>query len=162
MPLITRQQKGSKLTIPEMDGNLLYLEGLAQSAGYTYLEIEISSAEILNSNTSPVTLLPQPGANKYYVWNGTFEFTYGTIQYSHSGDLYVGASSLKQGQAISSTMITQPKNLAVSFSSSGYSGSASIIGGLNESIIYKSNTSDPKFGDGTIKIKIYYKIINFG
>jgi len=26
MPLITRQQKGSKLTIPEMDGNLLYLE----------------------------------------------------------------------------------------------------------------------------------------
>jgi hypothetical protein len=26
MSLITRQQKGSKLTIPEMDGNLLYLE----------------------------------------------------------------------------------------------------------------------------------------
>ena len=29
MPLILRQQKGSKLTIPEMDGNLTYLEGLS-------------------------------------------------------------------------------------------------------------------------------------
>lgn len=32
MPLILRQDKGSKLTIPEMDGNLTYLEDLANSA----------------------------------------------------------------------------------------------------------------------------------
>jgi hypothetical protein len=30
MPLITRKEKGSKLTIPEMDGNLTYLDGTKQ------------------------------------------------------------------------------------------------------------------------------------
>jgi hypothetical protein len=35
MALITRQGKGSKLTIQEMDGNLEYLEGLAQGGGST-------------------------------------------------------------------------------------------------------------------------------
>jgi uncharacterized delta-60 repeat protein len=33
MALITRQSKGSKLSIAEMDGNLQYLEGLAQQGG---------------------------------------------------------------------------------------------------------------------------------
>lgn len=35
MSLVTRQGKGSKLTIQEMDGNLEYLEQLAQSGGGT-------------------------------------------------------------------------------------------------------------------------------
>jgi len=34
MSLITRQQKGSKLTIQEMDGNLEYLQGIAQQGDY--------------------------------------------------------------------------------------------------------------------------------
>jgi len=33
MPLITRQAKGSKLTIQEMDGNLIYLQGIYNDAG---------------------------------------------------------------------------------------------------------------------------------
>jgi hypothetical protein len=33
MPLITRQSKGSKLSIAELDGNLQYLEELAQQGG---------------------------------------------------------------------------------------------------------------------------------
>jgi len=33
MPLITRTEKGSKLTIEEMDGNLTYLETLASGSG---------------------------------------------------------------------------------------------------------------------------------
>jgi uncharacterized delta-60 repeat protein len=33
MPLITRQSKGSKLSIVDLDGNLQYLEGLAQQGG---------------------------------------------------------------------------------------------------------------------------------
>jgi len=41
MPLITRQGKGSKLTIQEMDGNLAYLEGLAQGGGSLVNEEEI-------------------------------------------------------------------------------------------------------------------------
>jgi hypothetical protein len=39
MSLITRQGKGSKLTIQEMDNNLLYLEGLGESTGMTQAKI---------------------------------------------------------------------------------------------------------------------------
>jgi hypothetical protein len=39
VPLITRQGKGSKLTIPEMDGNLIYLESLSQAFNITYSEL---------------------------------------------------------------------------------------------------------------------------
>jgi hypothetical protein len=53
MPLILRQVKGSKLTIPEMDGNLVYLENLANAGGsaiqvtYTELTDAISSSELI-------------------------------------------------------------------------------------------------------------------
>lgn len=39
MTLITRQEKGSKLSIEEMDNNLLYLEGLAENTGFTQAKI---------------------------------------------------------------------------------------------------------------------------
>jgi len=39
MPLITRSQKGSKLSIEEMDGNLSYLEGLAVSSLRDYTQL---------------------------------------------------------------------------------------------------------------------------
>lgn len=50
MPLITREEKGSKLTIQEMDGNLVYLDNkvpykkyvalLSQSGGIYYSAAE--------------------------------------------------------------------------------------------------------------------------
>ena len=162
MPLTTRQGKGAKLTIQEMDNNLTYLEDLAEAGGYSYTEISISSAQILNSGSIAVELLAQPGANKYYVWNGTFEYTYGTIQYSHSGNIYIGGNGNKHGQVIASAMITQAKNTAASFSSTGYYGGLGTIADLNESVILKSVSLNPTFGDGTIKIKLYYKIVTFG
>jgi hypothetical protein len=38
MALVTRQGKGSKLTVQEMDGNLTYLEQLAQQGGETFTD----------------------------------------------------------------------------------------------------------------------------
>jgi hypothetical protein len=43
MPLITRQQKGSKLTIPEMDGNLTYLQALSTGQDITYSNLYTKS-----------------------------------------------------------------------------------------------------------------------
>ena len=45
MPLITRTGKGSKLTIQEMDGNLTYLEQLAQQGGGSVVD-EVIEIEI--------------------------------------------------------------------------------------------------------------------
>jgi hypothetical protein len=57
MSLITRQQKGSKLTIQEMDGNLEYLEQLSSGTEITSADIEtlITSNELVPGATYKVT-----------------------------------------------------------------------------------------------------------
>jgi hypothetical protein len=51
MSLITRQGKGSKLTIQEMDGNLEYLEGLAQGGGTIPVETVYPTTDALKAGT---------------------------------------------------------------------------------------------------------------
>jgi len=50
MPLITRQNKGSKLTIQEMDDNLLYLESLEGDK-----TIQVSGVTVLSSSFTLVS-----------------------------------------------------------------------------------------------------------
>jgi len=62
MPLITRQEKGSKLTIAEMDGNLEYL----QSNGFVdgeYARIEPSLGIIEGDIDDTITYDPKPFSN---------------------------------------------------------------------------------------------------
>ena len=55
MSLILRQIKGEKLTIPEMDGNLTYLESLATSnSGSNYEQNVGSQTTILSGNTGTI------------------------------------------------------------------------------------------------------------
>jgi uncharacterized protein YjbI with pentapeptide repeats len=61
MSLVTRQGKGSKLTIQEMDGNLLYLEELTSGILITYEEIQTL---ILNNELSPGAIYKITGFNK--------------------------------------------------------------------------------------------------
>jgi len=57
MPLVTREGKGSKLTVQEMDGNLLYLDDKANISGYTKASYTISPGDLLSLSTRPVKLL---------------------------------------------------------------------------------------------------------
>jgi len=61
MPLITREEKGSKLTIQEMDGNLEYLEQLSLGVPTTSEEIQTL---ILNNGLFPGTIYKISGFNK--------------------------------------------------------------------------------------------------
>lgn len=55
MSLILRQAKGEKLTIPEMDGNLTYLESLATSnSGSNYEQTVGSQTTILSGNAGTI------------------------------------------------------------------------------------------------------------
>lgn len=63
MPLVTRQGKGSRLTIQEMDDNLLYLEELAQTAvsgnfeevTYSELATKIGNSELVTGRYYKIT-----------------------------------------------------------------------------------------------------------
>ena len=52
--LTLREEKGSKLSIEEMDGNLTYLESLISTTGYTG-ELTILSGEVLNFTNGILT-----------------------------------------------------------------------------------------------------------
>jgi hypothetical protein len=49
MKLTTRQEKGSKLTVQEMDGNLLYLQGISQQGDYLQNPNEVNLTKIPNN-----------------------------------------------------------------------------------------------------------------
>lgn len=154
MALITRQEKGSKLSILEMDNNLLYLEGLAQSAGYTYLEIDLSSTDILNLNAEGIALLPQPGENKYYTWYGTVEFFPGTTSYSVSGPLNIIMD--KVSYAIDGSLLTELVT-AINPFSIFLDGVGFFQPNTEVRLIYAGVSAITK-GNGTLKIKLNYKI----
>jgi hypothetical protein len=61
MTLVTRQGKGSKLTIQEMDGNLEYLEQLSSGRSNTNVEIQTL---ILNNELFPGAIYKITGFNK--------------------------------------------------------------------------------------------------
>ena len=77
MPLVTRQGKGSRLTIQEMDDNLLYLEELAQTAAsgnfeeitYSELATKIGDSELVVGRYYKITdfksCYDQPNFNFY-------------------------------------------------------------------------------------------------
>lgn len=77
MPLVTRQGKGSRLTIQEMDDNLLYLEDLAQTAAsgnfeevtYSELATKIGDSELVVGRYYKITdfksCYDQPNFNFY-------------------------------------------------------------------------------------------------
>ena len=57
MSLVTREEKGSKLTIQEMDGNLTYLENLTEVNGIVdtarYTSLAVTTEQILSMNLIP-------------------------------------------------------------------------------------------------------------
>jgi hypothetical protein len=130
--------------------------------GYIYQETDIESAEILNIGTSPVLILPALVGNKYYDTITSMEYTFGTAPYTGSVSPNV---SLRL--AISSSNTGYSDNLNIHSNTSSFQAifSKDPIGPtcFNDGIILSNQINqDYTTGDGTIKVKVWYKIINFG
>ena len=168
MPLITRTDKGSPLSIAEMDGNLDYC-----SPG-TYVEVDISSAEILAMGTTPIELLPAPGVGKYYEYKGSIEYTRGTAgyQFNSSQDLLaILIESQYAGTFIQPLFLTGIDTPIISFFNNT-SPQGLAPNGLEIENVYTDTNSrvvmttfsgvDLTLGDGTMKAKIWYKLRTVG
>lgn len=123
-----------------------------QQFGVKTKTISISSAQILNSNSSPIELVPAPGANKYiqpiavdlffdynsiaYATNTTAWVRYGTAQFANF-DLSATADSL---------------NLSIQGSTGPF--------GLNQAMDFFTTVGNPTAGNSTIKIVVTYRIIS--
>mgnify|MGYP003669847047 CR=1 FL=1 len=167
MPLITRTDKGSPLSISEMDGNLDYC-----SPG-TYLEVDIPMgvagvSGILGMGTVPIELLPALATGNYYQFVITLEYTHNITSYTNvSSYLYIDAPY----QIFNESLIGNNLNRVITLNSEVPDAIDTV-----ENITFKYPTvptpkavslgtydsADPTLGDGTLKAKIWYTVRTFG
>lgn len=129
----------------------------------TTVEVDITSAQILAMGSTPIELLPAPGAGKYYdIEEIILEYTYGTTAY---GNLPQPMPSM--GNFYSEIVVgflTNTNNDAVIIRDFGRES----IGVYQNNIINQSltlgdfNASNPTLGDGTLRAIITYTTKTFG
>lgn len=145
-------------------------------SSYDYTEVNISSSQLLNIGTSPITLLAAPGTNKYYDFDKIiFEFTYGTITYNCPSKLFIvgyATPTIKIAYIDLSQLVSQTTNricIVEPTKPDNYDIGGGILVNthlsieLNEALLFTTiGLDDLTFGDGTMKVKIWYKVRNFG
>jgi hypothetical protein len=134
------------------------LNQIAETVGgyQYYTAITVSSSEMLSIGTTPKSLLPAPGANKYYDFKAHIEYNYGTSAYTTSS-VVLKLSTINMGFTFNINGVTQNKIQTVVSESQG--GGVNLNSELN---LGNQNGIDPTGGNGTIKVKIFYNIVNFG
>jgi hypothetical protein len=141
-----------------------------QESEWTYTEVDITSSQILNMGTTPIELLPAAGTDKYYDLKVALEYTYGTLGYAiPSNDQYlVGGGNSYNGTLFRHSSFNQGSDIVL-LSQIGAPmevNSSDVFASVyfkNDNIVLTTfDGNDPSGGDGTIKAKIWYKIITFG
>ena len=135
----------------------------AIGAYQNYIEVNVTSADILVSNTTPSELLPSPGVGKYYDAKFIVEYDYNTTQYSVGGSnltfIYDGTNYVYQVcklDTLNNDIVLFPR---VEIGSSIYA-----VGGmnLNSSLSLYTENADPTTGNGTMLFKIWYSVRTLG
>ena len=127
--------------------------------GYqNYSAVTITSGQMLSIGSTPIEILPAPGASKYYDFKVYFEYIFNTTPYTVTGQLQLIDNTTKRvtnlfdinGQ-LTDRVLVSDINSQNQFLS------------INSNLeLTTSNGSDPTLGDGTLKIKIFYNIVDFG
>jgi hypothetical protein len=116
----------------------------------------VTSAQTLTLFTLPVEILPAPGANKYYDFKVYFEYTYNTTPYV-SGRLSIVDNT---GKAITNEFDIESTENVILVSS--MDSVTNVFSTVNSNLRLKQALADPTGGNGSLKIKIFYNIVNFG
>lgn len=131
--------------------------------GYTYQETDVTSTEILNIGTSPISILPTLTGNKYYDAITSIEYTFGTAAYTCSlfptNKILLDISSSGTGYSSLLNITSDTSSFQVIFNKTPLASVTCFNDGL---ILTSQGPESYTTGDGTIKVKVWYKIINFG
>jgi hypothetical protein len=125
-----------------------------------YASKTLTSAQILSLNTTPITIVPAPGANKYIVVKSAMaRLNYNTTTYS-AADLQLIVSAQPQyylNDTIDGTFsfVTQfiKQNSAV--------GNVTDLQFLGNTALKAKASANPTSGNGTLDILVEYQILDF-
>lgn len=114
----------------------------------------ISSADILLSNTQPISILAPSGANKIYVINSvTVKFTYGTTPYATNTNLQIKHST-STTPIVTIDLTTADSNYRVLYPT------GSILVYPNDSLHAQTQTGNPTAGDSPLDLWVSYYILD--
>lgn len=151
------------------------VEKTFDSLGYTRKIVDLSSVQLLSLGTSPVELLPAPGVDKYYdIDKIVVEFKHGTTPYKlngvtllsfqkSSGSTYPTPSSIGINNGFEAYYLGDNSEGDKISCSLSMSSSFSPVNGnmLIRSEDNNGNTINMSYGDGIMRITIYYKVLTF-
>jgi len=141
----------------------------------TYLEVDISSAQILSMGTTPIELIAPQGADKYcMVSDLIIEETGGSVGYdftglnmalnNNDGDFTTAMQQLSSGEnekrvfRLGALFLSSYLNNGTTDQPWLYVSSA-----INSGLYLTTDTeADPTSGNGTMKVKIWYTVRTFG
>lgn len=128
---------------------------------FDYKEVDVSSTEILSCGSTPVVLLPATGAtNKYYDFKIYVEYTAGTDAYSMGSPFAIQQGTTNKMPFGLLGFATQNAIAIVQYS---FATLTAYYFYPNQDLVLTTlSGADPTLGNGTLKLKIYYKIKTFG
>lgn len=136
--------------------------GLENALGWITETVNVSSEQLLSAFSSPITLLAAPAAGTYYeIDKLVFEFTPGSTPYD--GPFLMSTSGCFRCvfEETFLQMVTQSV-LVASYSSGGLVDDEPICQFFPiTSGLTLSTSSDPTAGNGTLRIRMTYKIVTF-
>lgn len=149
-----------KITCSDADTNEtknITVEGIGEAldvdGSWTTTTVDISSAQLLALNSTPVNILDAPGDGKYYEYRARLEYTFGGTAYTVSGGGYLYLDQGNPDAYFSAQAITQSED-ATSFA-------YSIMANINQPVVLTS-ASNPTTGNGTVRLVVQYKIRTHG
>ena len=144
---------------------------IASGGGPTYVEVNVTKEQILAMGTNPVPLLPATSSTQYYdiekiiieptKVSTAYSFPGGNIPGLYNGNTSVNLDSLTLNCANDGlVMIIKDLNVPQDGGSDFFVGSGVSAGEALTMTTY--NGGNPTTGNGTYKVKIWYKIGTLG
>lgn len=138
----------------------------------TTATVNITATQILAMGTTPIELLPAPGVGMYYdIEKVVLEYTHLTTSYDLEAGNLINVRSSDNWKYIGLTKIgalqTQNRVTTLILTGAEIDNTNNFVQGgwrnLNTSIILDTYYgTNPTLGNGTLRVKIYYKTITFG
>jgi len=117
----------------------------------------LSSAELLDLFTTPITLIPAQGANRVIVPSELiYQYTYGGTAYSSPSNFL----KIFSGTIGNNSMFSIPDNVFEGTASAIGVESPSGLSSANSALEIQCPNANPTLGNGTLTITIYYRVIS--
>jgi len=121
--------------------------------------VTITSPQLLNIFTSPVTLIPSPGLTKTIeVVSMTDKLIFNTTAYAGHQTLIVTTATATDPQAVG-TVLNQNANCKHLMINTAPGGQTQLL--ANQPLIATTQAGNPTTGDSSIELHIYYRIVDY-